>query len=96
MYSIRRRLSYILIFCSVTAVLLSAIFVNIAVDSTFNKYMKDTQDKRNSRIIEYFQEVFKKDEKWTVKSGEELQHEAYINLNSDKKYIFVKYLIYNF
>lgn len=41
--------------------------------------MKDTQDKRNSRIIEFFQEVYKNDRKWTVNSGEELQHEAYMN-----------------
>ncbi len=79
MYSIRRRLGYILIFCSVTAVILSALFVNIAVDSTFNKYMKDNQNKRDSRIIQYFQEVYKNDKKWTVNSGEELQHEAYMN-----------------
>jgi two-component system, OmpR family, sensor histidine kinase BaeS len=79
MYSIRRRLSIILIICSISAVFLSALLVNIAVAGTFNKYLQNNQNKRDARIIEYFQEVYKNDQKLTVNSGLELQHEAYMN-----------------
>ncbi|HEY5576349.1 MAG TPA: two-component sensor histidine kinase, partial [Clostridiaceae bacterium] len=79
MFSIRRRLSIILIICSIAAVLISALLVNIAVAGTFNKYMQNNQNKRDARIIEFFQEVYKNDQKFTVNSGLELQHEAYMN-----------------
>lgn len=79
MYSIRRRLGMILTVCSVAAVLLSALLVNMAVSSTFSRYMQDNQDKRDARIIEYFQEVYKSEMQWSASSGLELQHEAYMN-----------------
>ncbi len=79
MQSIKRRLSLILIICSIAAVVLSAIFVNIAVDKTFNKYMSNIQDKRNKKVLEYFQQVYKNDKKWTKDSGIEIMHEAYMS-----------------
>ena len=79
MHSIRRRLSLILIICSIAAVVLSAIFVNIAVDRTFNKYMSNIQDKRNKNVLEYFQQVYKNDKIWTKDSGVEMMHEAYMS-----------------
>ncbi len=45
MQSIRRRLSIIIICSSVIAILLSASFVNLAVNDTFNKYLSDIQSK---------------------------------------------------
>ena len=94
MQSIRRRLSIIIICCSVIAILLSALFVNLAVNDTFNKYMVDIQNQRNDRIVQYFEEIYKRDKKWTSTSGEEMQHEAYMSnyciplLNADKKVIW--------
>lgn len=79
MQSIRRRLSFILIICTVTAVVLSALFVNTAMNSTFNKYMNDVQNQRYTRIVEYFQQIYKKDGKWNKNSGEELMHDAYMS-----------------
>lgn len=79
MQSIRKRLSIIIIFCSVIAILLSALLVNLAVNDTFNKYMYDNQNQRNTRIIQYFQDVYKQDKKWTNNSGEEMMHEAYMS-----------------
>jgi signal transduction histidine kinase len=79
MQSIRRRLSFILIICTITAVVLSALFVNTAMNSTFNKYMNDVQNQRYTRIVEYFQQVYKKDGKWNKNSGEELMHDAYMS-----------------
>lgn len=79
MQSIRRKLTLILVVCTVVAILLSTFFVNLAVDNTFNKYLADNQEKRNARIIDYLQETYKKDKIWTENSGKELQHEGYMN-----------------
>lgn len=78
MQSLRKRLSIILILCTISAVSLSALIVNIAMNNTFNKYMKDVQSQRNVRIVEYFQQIYKKNGKWDKSSGEELMHEAYM------------------
>lgn len=79
MHSIRTRLSLILILCSITAVILSTLFVNLAINSTFNKYLSNIQDKRDINIVEYFQQVYKSDRKWTTVSGTEMMHEAYMS-----------------
>lgn len=94
MYSIRRSLAIILIVCTVTAVVVSALFVNLAVDNTFNKYMADNQQKRNERIVDYFTQIYIRDKKWTASSGNEMQHEGYMSnycltlLDADKKQIW--------
>ncbi len=41
--------------------------------------MMDTQKSRNNRIVDYFQQVYKRDKKWTINSGEEIMHEAYMS-----------------
>ncbi|WP_010233956.1 sensor histidine kinase [Clostridium arbusti] len=79
MQSIRRRLSIIIISCSIIAVILSALSVNFTLNSTFNKYMVNIQNQRNNRIVDYFQQVYKRDKKWTINSGEEMMHEAYMS-----------------
>jgi hypothetical protein len=73
MHSIRRRLTFILVFCTIISVLLSTLFVNLAVNNTFNKYMADNQVKRNERIVQYFEEIYKTDKKWIADSGKEMQ-----------------------
>ncbi|MDF2941701.1 MAG: signal transduction histidine kinase [Herbinix sp.] len=94
MHTIRKRLSFILVFCTILSVLLSAFFVNLAVNSTFNKYISDNQEKRNDRIVRYFEEVYKRDLNWTADSGKEIQHEGYMSkycitlLDKDKKVIW--------
>ncbi len=40
--------------------------------------MIDTQNKRYERIVVYFEEVYKRQGKWTEDSGVELMHEAYM------------------
>lgn len=40
--------------------------------------MIDTQNKRYQRIVAYFEEVYKRQGKWTEDSGVELMHEAYM------------------
>jgi len=94
MYSIRRRLTIIIMVCTVIAVLLSTLFVNLAVDNTFNKYIADNQEKRNERIVDYFTQIYIRDKKWTQDSGKEMQHEGYMSsycltlLDSNKKQVW--------
>lgn len=94
MQSIRRRLSIITIACSIVAIILCALFVNLAVNNTFNKYMSDIQKQRNSRIVQYFEQIYKKDKRWQSTSGEEIMHEAYMGnycltlLDANKKVIW--------
>ncbi|KHD36293.1 histidine kinase [Clostridium acetobutylicum] len=79
MRSIRREVSIILILCTISGVILSALFVNIAMNATFNKYMVNIQKQRNSRIVSYFEEIYKRDKRWTQNSGAEMMHEAYMS-----------------
>lgn len=94
MHTIRKRLAFILIFCTILSLLFSAFFVNLAVNSTFDKYISDNQQKRNDRIVNYFIEVYKRDKNWTSDSGKELQHEGYMGnycltlLDKDKNVIW--------
>ncbi|QLY78842.1 sensor histidine kinase [Clostridium intestinale] len=78
MQSIRRRLSILFVACSIIAILFIILFVNLTINNKFNKYMQDIQDKRYERIVDYMQEVYKKDGKWSENSGKELAHEAYM------------------
>lgn len=77
MQSIRKRLSLVLVLCTIVTVVLSTFFVNHAVDNTFNKYIASNQIKRNQRIVDYFQQIYKRDKRWTKNSGVEMQHEGY-------------------
>ncbi len=79
MHTIRRRLAFILISCTLLSLLFSALFVNLAINSTFNKYISDNQQKRDERIVNYFEEVYKRDQNWTEDSGKEIQHEGYMS-----------------
>lgn len=94
MYSIRRKLSVILLVCSILATILTALFVNLTINNKFNEYVRNNQDKRNQRIVQYFQEVYKRDRQWTKDSGVEMEHEAFMSnycltlLDADKRLIW--------
>jgi signal transduction histidine kinase len=82
------------VICSILAILLITLFVNVTVNNKFNKYMVDIQDKRHQRIVSYFEEVYKREGKWSENSGIELMHEAYMGnycltlMDSNKKLIW--------
>ena len=78
MQTIRKKLSFLLVSCSIVAILLITLFVNITINNKFNQYMVDTQNNRYERIVSYFEELYKKEGKWTENSGIELMHEAYM------------------
>lgn len=94
MQTIRKRLSILFFTCSIGAILLITAFVNATINNKFNQYMLDIQDKREERIVSYFQEIYKRDGKWSNNSGSELMHEAYMGnycltlLDSNKKPIW--------
>ncbi len=78
MQSIRRRVSVLLVACCIAAILLITLFVNVTINNLFNRYMIDIQNKRHQRIVRYFEELYKRDEKWNKYSGTELMNEAYM------------------
>ncbi|MDP4145005.1 MAG: HAMP domain-containing sensor histidine kinase [Bacillota bacterium] len=94
MQSIRRRLSIILVFCTVAGILLTSLVVNLTINNKFNRYMIDTQNKRYERIVGSFQDIYKRDGKWTKNSGIEMMHDAYMSnycltlLDKDKKVVW--------
>ncbi|MBU5484797.1 HAMP domain-containing histidine kinase [Clostridium sp. MSJ-11] len=79
MYSIRKKILMFFLISSLTTLIISAFFVNSTINNTFKDYMEDLQNKRDERIIQYFQQVYKKDKQWKKNSGEELVHEAYMS-----------------
>ncbi|MBU3179746.1 sensor histidine kinase [Clostridium psychrophilum] len=79
MQSIRKRLSIILICTSILALFLSTLFVNIAVSRTFDKYLVEIQNKRDTKIVSYLENVYEKNGKWSKTSGIEIMHEAYMS-----------------
>lgn len=94
MRTIRKRLSILMIICSVAGILLVTLFVNTTINNKFDNYMTDVQDKRNQRIVSYFEELYKSQGKWTKDSGIELMHEAHMGnycltlLDANKKPIW--------
>ncbi len=92
MQSIRKRLSILFVACSIAAILLVTLFVNITVFYKFNQYMEEIQNKRDDRIVSHFEEVYKREGKWTKDTGIELMHEAYmgnycLTLNDQNKQV---------
>lgn len=79
MQSVRKRLSIILVCTAILALFISTLFVNITISRTFNKYLGEIQNKRNTRIIKFLEEVYKKEGKWNEDSGIEILHEAYMS-----------------
>jgi signal transduction histidine kinase len=73
---------------------LITVSVNWTIGNKFNKYMVETQNKLYERIVGHFQEIYKKQGKWTEDSGIELTHEAYMSnycltlLNSKEELIW--------
>lgn len=79
MQSIRKRLSVILTCTAILALFLSTLFVNITISRTFDNYLVEIQNKRNTRIVKYLEDVYEKDGKWDETSGIEITHEAYMS-----------------
>lgn len=94
MRTIRKRLSILFVICSISAILLVTLFVNVTIGKKFNQYMTNNQTKTYERVISHFEEIYKREGMWTKNSGIELMHDAYMGnycltlLDSSKNFIW--------
>ncbi|MGL4106887.1 HAMP domain-containing sensor histidine kinase [Clostridium sp. LP20] len=94
MRTLRGRLGILFVVCSIAAILLIALFVNITINSKFNEYISNIQEKRYERIVASFEEVYKSQGTWDERSGSELIHEAHMGnyclslMDNNKKLIW--------
>lgn len=79
MLTIRKKISILLVVCSLSAILLTMLGVNYTINSIFEDYMAHVQNKRYERIVSYLEEAYKRDRQWKEDSGIELMHEAYMS-----------------
>lgn len=78
MKTIRRKISILLVACSLAAIVLTMMIVNYTINDIFEEYMVNVQNKRYERIVTYLEEEYKKEGQWNETSGIELMHEAYM------------------
>ncbi|NYB74901.1 HAMP domain-containing histidine kinase [Sedimentibacter hydroxybenzoicus DSM 7310] len=79
MHTIRKRLSILIISCSIMAILLIMLFVNFTINHIFEDYMTAVQNKRYERIVTQLEELYKNEGQWNEISGVEILHEAYMS-----------------
>lgn len=79
MNTIRKKISMLLIACSLAAILLIMLFVNFTINNIFEEYMTDVQNKRYERIVDYLEKKYEHDGRWNENSGIELMHDAYMS-----------------
>ncbi len=79
MNTIRKKISMLLIACSLAAILLIMLFVNFTINNIFEEYMTDVQNKRYERIVDYLEKKYEHDGQWNENSGIELMHDAYMS-----------------
>ncbi len=78
MQSISRRLSVLFIVCTLTAILLVTLFVNVTVTTKFNQYKVEIQNNCYERIVSMLEDIYKREGKWDQYTGVELIHDAYM------------------
>ena len=94
MMSYRRKLSLLLFSCAAITTLLMMFFVNQTIHYQVDQYMQDNQEKRNERLVTYFEDLYQKNQEFNAESGIELVHEAYMNqyclilMDADKNIIW--------
>lgn len=79
MHTIRKRLSILIISCSIMAILLIMLFVNFTINHIFEDYMSAVQNKRYERIVTQLEALYENEGRWNEVSGVELMHEAYMS-----------------
>lgn len=79
MISIRRQLTFLFFGCATLTAVLIYSFVNITINFQVNDYMMENQEKRNERLVTYFEDYYQKNKQFSSDAGAELMHEAYMN-----------------
>lgn len=78
MRTIKKELALLMAGCSVVAIVLTWISINITVNKQFDKYMINIQNKKYHSVVEYLKNVYEKNGGWEINSGTEIMHEAYM------------------
>jgi signal transduction histidine kinase len=79
MKTIRKKISILLVTCSLASIVLTMMIVNFTINDIFEEYIADVQNKRYERIVTYLEEAYKNEKEWNETSGIELMHEAYMS-----------------
>jgi signal transduction histidine kinase len=79
MKTIRRKISILLVVCSLAAILLTMMIVNFTINNIFEEYMENVQNRRYEIIVTYLEDSYKNKKSWDEISGVELMHEAYMS-----------------
>ncbi|MGL5085676.1 MAG: histidine kinase dimerization/phospho-acceptor domain-containing protein, partial [Clostridium sp.] len=79
MITIRRKLGIAFLLSTIITITFIMVFVNVAVNKQFQRYMNEVQNKRYDRIVTYFEDVYIKEKGFNENSGNELMHEAFMN-----------------
>ena len=79
MVSIRRQLTVMFFGCASLTAILIYYFVNVTICSLIYEYMMENQEKRNERLVTYFEDYYQKNKQFSSDAGSELMHEAYMN-----------------
>lgn len=79
MITINNKIKNIFIGVSIIIMILVLLFVNLTVNNNFKEYLKNNQSKRNERIVDYLQKIYKEEKAWRPDSGIEMMHEAYMS-----------------
>lgn len=79
MKTIRRKISILLVACSIAAILLTMMIVNFTINNIFEEYMQNVQNRRYEGIVTYLENLYKNKTSWYEISGVELMHEAYMS-----------------
>ena len=79
MVSIRRQLTVMFFGCANLTAILIYYFVNVTICSQIDEYMMENQEKRNERLVTYFEDYYQKNKQFSSDAGSELMHEAYMN-----------------
>ena len=79
MVSIRRQLTVMFFGCASLTAILIYYFFNVTICSQIDEYMMENQEKRNERLVTYFEDYYQKNKQFSSDAGSELMHEAYMN-----------------
>lgn len=79
MKTIRRKISILLVVCSLAAILLTMMIVNFTINNIFEEYMENVQNRRYEIIVTYLEDSYKNKKSLDEISGVELMHEAYMS-----------------
>ena len=79
MVSIRRQLTVMFFGCASLTAILIYYFVNVTICSQIDEYMMENQEKRNERLVTYFEDYYQKNKQFSFKSKCHLGDESRFN-----------------